>query len=641
MLVGGPALLNGKLPANAFAAGLSPILRRYFLSKSQENIQEILERAYVSSDEITEYDKILESLLRDRIAVRRGTVVQPLKPDRYGEDHVREAIEQFGRNRPESGQLQIVQGAVGSGKSLFIHRYRAIQSDGVADTSRWAFVDFNTSPADLAQGETWLARTFIESFEAHNPEIDITAPEVLRGMFSRNLQRRRIFYAALPAEQAEIERARDLTKWLDDPMEAVRGIAEYVLGSRREILVAVMDNVDRLDLQNQLSAFQLTLWFMQQTRAFVILQMRDETYERYKDRPPLDTFRSGITFHISPPRFIDVVKRRLELSLEYLQAHSRKTESYVSDAGLRIAVDRDELAEFLALLYSELFDRKRNLSRLLEAIAGWDVRRALDMFVSIIVSGHLDEPLVTRRLLGGEREDHRPFARPTFSEHLVLRILMRTEYRFFSEHSGFVSNVFDSGSEWEKPDNFLLVEILYYLALNKKRTGQIGLQGYFTCESVMHEVQRLGYVERDVLDGLNRLLKRRLIGADHMNFNEVGPQDSVRIHASGFIHVRVLTGRLEYLHGIIPTTPIFDGDTAQRLADYVRQESARGHSPAFQKANAVEVLVDYLSRQRTLNATPFNRDCGADYVLKNARAALQHFHNERGVDSLELDPLDL
>jgi hypothetical protein len=110
------------------------------------------------------------------------------------------------------------------------------------------------------------------------------------------------------AEQAAIARANDLASWQDDPEETARGIAEYILGSRQELLTVVMDNVDRLDLKNQLSAFQLALWFMQRTRCFVILQMRDETYERYKNKPPLDTFRAGITFHISPPRFTDVVK---------------------------------------------------------------------------------------------------------------------------------------------------------------------------------------------------------------------------------------------------------------------------------------------------------------------------------------------
>jgi hypothetical protein len=100
-----------------------------------------------------------------------------------------------------------------------------------------------------------------------------------------------------------------MKKWQDDPEETATGVADYVLGMRRELLVTVMDNVDKLDLNNQLIAFQLALWFMHRTRCFVILQMRDETYERYKDKPPLDTYRTSITFHISPPRFVDVVKR--------------------------------------------------------------------------------------------------------------------------------------------------------------------------------------------------------------------------------------------------------------------------------------------------------------------------------------------
>ena len=94
-----------------------------------------------------------------------------------------------------------------------------------------------------------------------------------------------------------------------------------------------MDNVDRLNLENQLAAFQLTLWFLQLTHAFTILQMRDETYERFKDKPPLDTFRTGVVFHITPPRFVDVVKRRLELSIEYLASHKDRDRSYEIEAG--------------------------------------------------------------------------------------------------------------------------------------------------------------------------------------------------------------------------------------------------------------------------------------------------------------------
>jgi len=636
-LAGGSALLHAKLPPNAFAAELSPILRRYFLSGSPDSIREIIERAYVTSDEITEYDKVLEALLKDRLAVRRGGVVQALQPGRHGEEHVANVISAFDRLRPEGGQLQIIQGSVGCGKSLFIQRYKALGPEHLSTHIHWAVVDFNTGPADLSRAERWLCSAFVEDFERNNPSIDSTAPEVLRGMFSANLQRRRTYYDGLKRlapERAEIEKASDLVKWREDPEETARGIAQYILGSRHEVLVVVMDNVDRLDLKSQLEAFQLTLWFMQRTRCFVILQMRDETYDRYKDRPPLDTFRTGMNFHITPPRFIDVVKRRLELSLEHLQGQADNTQRYNTETGVHVTYHKSEIADFLALLYNELFNRKRNISRVLEAIAGGDVRRALDMFVSIITSGHFSESVITANVLG------RGYI--GVSEQLILKILMRVDYRFFSDHTGFVSNILASNPDWQKPDNFLLVEALYFLALNRKRVGQIGIEGYFTCDAVAYEMQRYGYVYEDVLAGLNLLLVRKLITADHMNFAEVGAQDSVRIHASGFMHVRVLCGRMEYLYGIIPTTPIYDREIARRLADVVGQESVRGRVASFRKLQAVEMFYEYLRAQQAANATPFSKSgsTGTDYVLKQINSAIGHFRNAQREEMSGPDPLD-
>jgi hypothetical protein len=185
-------------------------------------------------------------------------------------------------------------------------------------------------------------------------------------------------------QQAAIRKYEDLISWQDDPEETTRGIAEYIMGSRQEALVVVMDNVDRLNLDNQLAAFQMTLWFLQVTHAFVILQMRDETYERYKDKPPLDTYRTGVVFHISAPRFVDVVKRRLELSIEYLSKSTEGDKYYEIESGMRIRYSKNDLEGFLSRLYNALFDRRRNISRVLESLAGKDVRRALEIFVAII-----------------------------------------------------------------------------------------------------------------------------------------------------------------------------------------------------------------------------------------------------------------
>lgn len=367
--VGGQAIINSKKPFNTFAADLSPTLRRYFTSTSQNNDPEIYERAYVGSDEITAYDRILEALLKDRISTRRGSLTQDLQPTRSKEPKLSAAIGEFIANRPPEGQLQLITGGVGVGKSLFARRYKELlQPKEQAKWTQWAFIDFNTAPASVKSAENWLCEQFIRSFHEENPDFDPYAGENLPRIFSQDIQKRRGIYAELrKVSKADEQKARvkDLMAWQENVQRLAFGICRHFSGDRGEVVVVVMDNVDRLDLENQLAAFQLALWFLDQSHAFVILQMRDETYERFKDRPPLDTFRSGVTFHITPPRFLDVVKRRLEQSLEYLSHNTEDWLEYHCTSGIKIIYPNSMLGEFLKGIYLELFERKHNVSRIL------------------------------------------------------------------------------------------------------------------------------------------------------------------------------------------------------------------------------------------------------------------------------------
>jgi len=630
-LAGGQSLLRATVNLNQFAAPLAPLLERYFSSSKQSSIKEIVERAYVSSDEVTEYDRILESLLKERVLARRGNTVEYLHPERSGEETFERTIAKFAKDEDLSrldrreGHLQLIQGAVGSGKSLFMERYKqTLQPKAAKEKTKWATVDFLSAPVSLAGAENWLCRTFIDSFQNENRDIDFSEMSVLRGIYSRKLQQRKPVYTELERtspETAAIRKADDMLAWQDNAEETARGIAEYIMGSRQEALVVVMDNVDRLDLANQLAAFQLTLWFMNLTRAFVVLQMRDETYERYKDKPPLDTYRTGVIFHISPPRFVDVVKRRLELSIEYLAKDGGKDKTYEIESGMRIRYSAEELQNFLTRLYNALFDRSRNISRVLEALAGKDVRRALEIFGAIITSGYLSTTAIASNTLGS--------GDVSLKEHTILRILMRTNRRFFSKDSGFVQNVFAYDDQCEKPDNFLLIETLFYLFKNRKTIGLINVEGYFTCIQIADAMQKLGYVPDDVFLTLKHLARSELIITDRMNTTDLIWQDSVRILAAGWVHLRLLSGRFEYIFGCIPTTPIRDQTAAEQLADLVKIEAEVGELQFHQKMRAVEIFFRYLWHERQAAITPFNEgpDSGADYVLSHIQGAIEQTKN--------------
>ena len=210
----------------------------------------------------------------------------------------------------------------------------------------------------------------------------------------------------------------------------LRGLGHYVMGGRNEILIVVLDNVDRMDLDGQLKAFSLGLWLMNETKAFVVLQMRDETYERFKN----GRSRSFVPDRHRFPHYATSLYRRGEkaarpqhsVSGGAVEGHAH----YTLPSGIRIAIPRSDLGTFLHELYVELFERRRNVSRILESLAGLDVRRALDMFSGIITSGHLREDQITSQVAGN--------AEVRITEHNILKILMRGEYRFFSDNSGLI-----------------------------------------------------------------------------------------------------------------------------------------------------------------------------------------------------------
>lgn len=252
-----------------------------------------------------------------------------------------------------------------------------------------------------------------------------------------------------------------------------------------------------------------------------------------------------------------------------------------------------------------------------------DVRKALDMFASIITSGHLSTSSITSSVRGA-----REFP---ITEVMILKILMRTEYRLFSEVSGFITNIFHFETKWEKPDNFLLIESLFFLALNRNIVGQIGIEGYFTCRHICDVLQIMGYIPDDTLQALNYLLNRQLIAADHMRFSEVGFDDAVRILASGFMHLRILPERPEYCFGVIPVTPIVQATVTAQLANYVEREVTRDDLTEHDQILAVEILYNYLLRQLEVRRghTPFADPSitGAQYVLDRVLDGINVYWN--------------
>lgn len=586
------------------------------------------------------YDRNLESFLKDRITRSKKSGRTELRPTKTGEPALKRVLKKHHREKPIGGELQLITGAVGAGKSLFARRYKEfLQDDQLKSECHWAFLDFNNAPPKLDGAEDWVCNEFVRSLLEEGASLDLKNSVDQERVFAPKLVERNAFYdrmnAASPS-RGDLEKARDLEQWRQDPIVLSECIARYLQGDRGENLVVVFDNVDRRETDDQLACFQLALWFMAKTRALVLLQMRDVTFEIYKNDPPLDTYRSGIIFHISPPKFVDVVRRRLELSLDAMAEEVPDVVTYMLPSGSRISYPKTRAGEFLNAIYVEVFQRPRNISTVLEALSGRDVRQALDMFMSIITSGHMPEDLITSVARG--------VTPAVIPEYRIIKILMRGDYRFFNETSGFIKNIFYCDNSWSRPSNFIICEILFWLIGRRKVSGDNGHMGYFSVTHIADELETLGFVREDVHAASKYALKSGLIEADTLSVVELGADDCVKATASGWMHMRILSERLEYLHAVLPTTPIYDGPLRDLVFDRMRIENRYGNLRLHQVTPLVQKFLNYLRDQKSaldghLKYAGVEKS-GANYIIAKVQLALERQTKLQRKSGTQIDLLD-
>ncbi|WP_159392821.1 hypothetical protein [Methylobacterium sp. C1] len=635
----GQAQIISRLEPNTFAADLSPVLRRYFSSRDQTTDPEIYSKAYVSSNEVSSYDRILEFFLKDRLSrARRRT---ELTTTRRKSDKITKAISTFGEAKPIGGDLQLVTGSVGVGKSLFARRYKEfLQPKQMEEKNHWAFLDFVNAPDDLTKWNEWVCEQFTESIVEEGAPFDLRDGDDQERIFAKDLADRSSYYKRMEkiqVDRGELERARDLEQWRTDHSRLALGIARYLQGDRGENLIVVFDNVDKLDVNTQLAAFQTALWFMDQTRCLVVLQMRDSTFEAYKDRPPLDTYKSGQIFHISPPRFVDVVRKRLELCLDSLSEHAPEQVKFQTRSGITISYPSTRAGEFLKGIYIELFQKPNNVSRILEALAGRNVRNALDMFMAIITSGHMPEDVIASVAQGSGFQ--------AFPEYRILRALMRQDYRYFNNYSGFVANIFNCDSKWARPSNLIIPEILFYVLRKRKDKGDNGQVGFMAVARLVFEMEALGFVEEDVRDAATFCLKKGLIEVETSSPDTIRAHDSLKATASAWAHMRILSSRVEYIASVMPTTPINDKQLAARVFEGMQLENRFGQLHIHQQRQLAESFLGYLTKQqKEMMAHPgfaSRESSGTEYVLEKIREALRFARNEESQSNILADKLDI
>lgn len=590
--IGGQDALDEQLPYNTFGAELAPHLARLFTSNADTNDPLIYDRGYVTRVDTNSHGATLDALLKDRAPKRISKAVQEVGQNARTEKAISSQVSNFHARENVSGHLQLLIGGVGAGKSLFARRYKELLAPAsIKQHIHWAFIDFNGYSGAIGDKYKWLYDKFRISFSEEN-DTDIDDLSNLRRYFSDKLQKNKAKYDIirkqdeLRAEETEIT---DLYLWRDDPEQLALGIFNYIVKTKREILFIVCDNVDRLKKDEQFEVFNLAIDLKSISKAFVLLQLRDSTYERHKSDPPLDTFKGGLIFHVTPPRFTQIIQKRIEILSELLIENTSDTLEYTLPNGYKVMYPNTNVGNYLQGIYHNIFQSRKLISSILEGVSGRDMRRALEMFRGLLISGHLPTDVITSSVYGGGEF--------RLTEYKLIKMIMRTEYRFHSSDNSFIKSIFEFSDNSERPNNFIVVDILGFLSSRRKVKGDIGSEGYFLVSTIANDFMPRGYAPEDVFHTCQKLLENGLIESDKYDNAELKMHDAIKINASGYIHYRVLPTRLEYIYGILANTQIFDKDVAENLRESIISERKFGDASMKSKLLSVERFYKYLEAQ--------------------------------------------
>lgn len=573
---------------NSLFEEIDPILRRYFDARNEEAEAEIIERGYVSTEETTKYEKTFEVFLRDRSVIDANPNILDVNTSRRSERGFGSMIERrIGGRQP---YMQLLIGNVGAGKTTFIKRFFGHLLDvKLREKLVVCRFDFNKAPDDGSAFETWVAEEFIEIIRTDFSHIvPLHSSEGLKNIFSKEIKDKKGAYDFLRSSSESEYLGRlgsDMLGWMEDKKLFSASIARF-LPTKQKSLIIIFDNVDRKDRDVQLRVFQTAQWFMNLTGSLCITTLRDETYENYKAEKPLDAFSKNANFYIKPPRFIDMVKRRLDLAITYLLSKSKDNIEYDIPGFGKVSYPKTRLGEYLNSIYVDVFRKQRTVTEILEGLAGKDSRRALEMFSAVLTSAHFDTKDFT--VVGATHGETR------IQESTILKSLMRTNYLYFYEGHGFVHNVFNFHPEARERSHFLKIFILDFLIENRKKIGDVRFEGFYSVGFLVRKFANVGFQEKDVFLEIGSLLEMGLIISERYVTGTIELTDSVRIHASGFVHCRRLTGRIDYISSVALVTPITDDLAARAIAERWHIADNQNDISRMNKNIVAKRFMDYL-----------------------------------------------
>lgn len=598
-LIGGQTAQNEQIAYNDFGRVLAANFQSIFDPASYDDRLKIVQNAYVGSRRkerfISEIDRIIRN--SSPMAATEALLIE-------NTDDPKEISGRFNDLPSLKNKVLLLIGEVGTGKSTFIDylREKGIPEE-IKKQTAWVRIDLNPAPVSAEEIYPWLRKEIIAGIRRTSPDIDTFLLENLKKVYQVQVREFDEGIGALFEKTSPeyFSRLADMLSALTkDEMATIRGLERYLCTARGRLLIVVLDNCDKRNRDEQLLMFQVAKYIQQEIRCLIILPLRHQTYENHRHEPPLDTALKDLVYRIEPPPFQEVLTRRLGLVVSEAKKLGPNSLVYkFGNATVKLSVER--LETFLHAMMGALFDHKQYGRNIIVGLAGWNIRRAFEIFIEFCRSGFISEDeIFGRQISAGQAQ---------LPQGVVAKVLLRTNRRYYDGNQAYVKNLFQCVPTSSSPCSFLRYWILAWFRGKKDQLGPSGIKGYHKQEHLVADFLLAGLPPEAVREEVRYLAKAGCVLAEHLRSDSIDDRDLLVLTPSGHVHLELAYHDINYLAACAEDSWVSSFDLADTIRSRVTQQPYfKGLSWSNMLANAYDFCTYLMDRQSETRLSRFVPD---------------------------------
>lgn len=539
-------------PRNKLHRYILPIIELTFREMTDQKDIEMLRECYVLENEFEELDNTLKTYLG------KDSAKSGFKEIKQGEEHAGifhmdfyDKMELL-RKLPPEPIICLLLGRIGSGKTTFVFRFfNIVLDEDERKKVTWFYIDFRDAPTDKKSIRSYILGSILGEFKLKYGDLLSS------------------FLEKLKMEKAE-PTIEDLSKLF------------LMLKYEGYVPSLVIDNVDQHIFESPTyheSVFLEANNLTKELRTITIMTLREESFYRSSIGGVFDAYYIE-QYRIMPPDFRKLLLYRLSYVLRKLELPEEELQKWLN-VSLNFKPQLEMIREFLNIIKDTLQQRaNKSVSRFISKTSGGNMRRALELFASFLVSGNTKvwEIVETKRREGSY----------IIAEHQFVKSIVLGSYRYYSKNSSYLMNIFDFNQDFCR-SHFLKLKILNYaeeqIAVDSPYGG-----GYVSMNRIAEEAADISVSREAIEDALLELARYGLITLNTRSITDLIGASHFKITDCGTFFLHILIMRFSYVDLVLAQTPIADPDVALGIRYLL---PSRELDDRFKRT---QLFIDYLSK---------------------------------------------